>query len=546
MKKYIKILIGIFICTSISTNILSQNLTLVGDAKVSLIGEGMIFSSPSVRLLDNSTIISAESVTLTKASFIEVLSPNAILKTKILENGEVASLAIGIESKTVLKFKSGAHSSYFSIGMSQSEEENGLPFKWKISAESFDQISNTGIDFFWDKSVEPTNFSLKALVKKENTDWDLLLDQKVGESTVSLSDFSDFEQGGSVFTVKNFVRDLDEDEVPDIREIQTSTDLLDPSDYLDSDSDGVPDYVEDIQNTEKNNPISFLDTNEDKVPDYLAHRSPFSFLDLRDVAITWGNMNFLPLFQDSVLTMLGSGRLMKLPVSWDGSKVDVFARGSYPASGKLSFPRGVFNAYGKNPETNGIVLPKPAPTDILLSNNRFDAPNGPFEISIGRISTVDPADNIHWPGLPYGLEDNIYFKVENDMLVWRGEDPAAGRDNFKVVIRVTDRDLNTVDKLFEIKRVRPTIAELEVFNTFSPDEDGLNDTWGVPNLRYYQGVRIQIFDRGGERVFYTENPDIKWDGVFNNQPAPIGTYYWTIEVRETGEVRKGMLNLFRK
>ena len=545
MRQFIVCLLLVGVILGSGPGLSAQDLSLSDDVVLFLNPKGLLVSTGSFKLNGTSQVHGVEALRLTASDFIQLENANVRLKTGRLESGKSIQIPVGIQSKTLLTLQSQESSTIFQVGMDQNSDQEALPYVWIIEALS-EREPMVGIEFSWEKALEPTNFSLKALVKKENTDWDLLLDQKVGESTVSLSDFSDFEQGGSVFTVKNFVRDLDEDEVPDIREIQTSTDLLDPSDYLDSDSDGVPDYVEDIQNTEKNNPISFLDTNEDNVPDYLAHRSPFSFLDLRDVAITWGNMNFLPLFQDSVLTMLGSGRLMKLPVSWDGSKVDVFARGSYPASGKLSFPRGVFNAYGKNPETNGIVLPKPAPTDILLSNNRFDAPSGPFEISIGRISTVDPADNIHWPGLPYGLEDNIYFKVENDMLVWRGEDPAAGRDNFKVVIRVTDRDLNTVDKLFEIKRVRPTIAELEVFNTFSPDEDGLNDTWGVPSLRYFQGVRIQIFDRGGERVFYTENPDIKWDGIFNNQPAPIGTYHWTIEVRETGKVRRGRLNLFRK
>jgi gliding motility-associated-like protein len=59
-------------------------------------------------------------------------------------------------------------------------------------------------------------------------------------------------------------------------------------------------------------------------------------------------------------------------------------------------------------------------------------------------------------------------------------------------------------------------------------------------------VRIQVFDRGGDRLFYTENPDIRWDGTHKGKELPIGTYYWTIEVGETGEVRKGMLNLLRK
>ncbi|MCH7407700.1 T9SS type B sorting domain-containing protein, partial [Belliella aquatica] len=86
----------------------------------------------------------------------------------------------------------------------------------------------------------------------------------------------------------------------------------------------------------------------------------------------------------------------------------------------------------------------------------------------------------------------------------------------------------------------------EIFNSFTPDGDNVNDTWGIKELRFYKGVRIQIFERSGKRLFYTENPDVRWDGTFNSTDMPTGTYYWTVEVGETGEVRKGMLNLIRK
>jgi gliding motility-associated-like protein len=87
---------------------------------------------------------------------------------------------------------------------------------------------------------------------------------------------------------------------------------------------------------------------------------------------------------------------------------------------------------------------------------------------------------------------------------------------------------------------------LTITNAYTPNGDGANDAWGVPELRFYQGVRIQIFDRGGNRVFYSENPDQRWDGTFEGKEMSIGTYYWIIEILETGEMRRGMLNLIRK
>jgi gliding motility-associated-like protein len=90
------------------------------------------------------------------------------------------------------------------------------------------------------------------------------------------------------------------------------------------------------------------------------------------------------------------------------------------------------------------------------------------------------------------------------------------------------------------------VKDIEIYNSFTPNGDGFNETWGVPELRGYRDVKIQVFERSGERVFFTTDPDQRWDGTFAGKVLPVGTYYWVVEVKETGETRKGMLNLFRK
>jgi gliding motility-associated-like protein len=87
--------------------------------------------------------------------------------------------------------------------------------------------------------------------------------------------------------------------------------------------------------------------------------------------------------------------------------------------------------------------------------------------------------------------------------------------------------------------------ELEIYNTFTPNADGINDDWGVPGIRFYRGARIHVYD-GGMRLFYTEDSKIRWDGTHKGKAMPVGSYYWIIEVDETGEQRKGIVNLLIK
>ncbi|HSF53213.1 MAG TPA: gliding motility-associated C-terminal domain-containing protein, partial [Algoriphagus sp.] len=90
------------------------------------------------------------------------------------------------------------------------------------------------------------------------------------------------------------------------------------------------------------------------------------------------------------------------------------------------------------------------------------------------------------------------------------------------------------------------INEIEVFNSFTPDHDGINDTWGVPELGKSEGASIQIFERTGSLIYSTENPEGRWDGTFNGNEVPEGTYFWVLNLETTGETRKGFLNLLRK
>jgi gliding motility-associated-like protein len=156
-------------------------------------------------------------------------------------------------------------------------------------------------------------------------------------------------------------------------------------------------------------------------------------------------------------------------------------------------------------------------------------------------------DNIHEITLINGSRDNTYFEIRNgNKLYWVSPDPAAGKKEFFVNFLILDRDGNTLEFLEKLTRHRKSITEIFVGNTITPGTDGFNDGWGVPDLMYYEGVRLQIFDRGGIRLFTTLDPKVKWDGTVNGKDAPVGTYYWIIQVTETGETRKGLVYVMQK
>ena len=346
--------------------------------------------------------------------------------------------------------------------------------------------------------------------------------------------------------IEDLTLDTDGDEVPDYIEIRENNDLKDPGKYLDTDGDLVPDYIELRDGTDEKNSKSFKDTDLDGVPDYVQVRSIRSST-LEEVVLTWGLANHLSKLPAKVDVKIYSGENKSLEVVWDKTEtVNILKRGTYELTGTIAVPKGYFNAYNIKGKVRVIVLPKPAPRDVTITNNTFVGSTTQFFISVGDFVVNDPVDNIHVVSLLGDGYDNKYFEIKSNILFWSSAERAAGKTSFSIVIRVTDRDGNTLDKFFTITRTRKDFNSLTITNAYSPNGDGANDAWGVPELRFYEGVRIQIFNSGGSRLFYTENPDIRWDGAYNGKEMPVGTYYWVIEVIETGEMRRGILNLIRK
>jgi gliding motility-associated-like protein len=340
--------------------------------------------------------------------------------------------------------------------------------------------------------------------------------------------------------------DRDGDGVSDYQEYLEGTDPRDPSDYKDSDGDGVPDQVEIKEGSNPNSASSFKDSDGDGVADYIQIRS-FREGTPTDLVVLWGDSNFASKLSNRVLMRTSRNELVSVQVTWDDlSGVKPLARGTYLAKGTVVVPKGYFNPYKIKGLERVIVLPKAAPLDVTLTNSSFVGSTSTYFISVGDFAVTDPVDKVHVVSLNGPGYDNKYFEIKNNILFWSSADLAAGKTKFSIIVRVTDRDGNTLDKFFEISRSRPSVSDITIYNSFSPNGDGINDTWGIEAARFYSGTKLQIFDRGGVRIFNSEDPTQRWDGTYQGKELPIGTYYWILEVGETGEMRRGVLNVLKK
>lgn len=66
-------------------------------------------------------------------------------------------------------------------------------------------------------------------------------------------------------------------------------------------------------------------------------------------------------------------------------------------------------------------------------------------------------------------------------------------------------------------------------NIFTPNNDGINDTWVIQHLDRYPGCRVRVFNRYGQKVYESAGYAVPWNGTMNGQALPFGTYYYVIE-----------------
>lgn len=88
--------------------------------------------------------------------------------------------------------------------------------------------------------------------------------------------------------------------------------------------------------------------------------------------------------------------------------------------------------------------------------------------------------------------------------------------------------------------------DLLVYNSFTPDGDGINDFLEFEKLEFYPNAKLEIYNRWGDRVFESVGYSQPWDGTWNGNPLPVGSYYYIIDLQDGSEKQSGFINLIRR
>lgn len=89
-----------------------------------------------------------------------------------------------------------------------------------------------------------------------------------------------------------------------------------------------------------------------------------------------------------------------------------------------------------------------------------------------------------------------------------------------------------------------TFYILDYPKSFTPNNDGYNDTWRIPFMSTRPAISVMIFDRFGQLITGFTGASTGWDGTLNGSALPAADYWFAITL-ENGDVVKGHFSLIR-
>ena len=108
----------------------------------------------------------------------------------------------------------------------------------------------------------------------------------------------------------------------------------------------------------------------------------------------------------------------------------------------------------------------------------------------------------------------------------------AGTKTIRLTATLTDTSGQQTKLISDFFRITISESKLEFPNAFSPNGDGINDTYKAKEG--YQSIvefEATIYNRWGQKIYSWNDPSGEWDGTFNGKPVKEGTYFVYVKAK---------------
>ena len=238
-------------------------------------------------------------------------------------------------------------------------------------------------------------------------------------------------------------------------------------------------------------------------------------------------------------------------INFDFSVVDADCYGSADGEIDLSVFGGTpayqyFWSNGQTSENISNLLANTYNVVIKDANNcmvegsvKVDQPeNIETYIYISEVSCKDNNDGF--------IELTVKGGVPGYSYLWSNNNTSSGIYDLlpgEYVVEITDNN-----SCIKIDTIYVNFVNIECISpptVFTPDGDGINDTWVLDKLDIYPNAVVQIYNKTGRLLYETKGAYTPWNGMNNGNSLPSATYYYIIDLKNNSPAYTGTITILK-
>ncbi len=195
--------------------------------------------------------------------------------------------------------------------------------------------------------------------------------------------------------------------------------------------------------------------------------------------------------------------------------------------------------------------------DIIMSGGEDD--NYLFEYASGVLTIIKADQFISFEAIPSGLRTtqeqplnatstsglNVEFDIQTPETgeIFNHSLTVLKEGVITVVARQSgDQNWKPASDVIQTLTAMPSFDNIR--SLFTPNQDGMNDYWYIPDIENYGRVKVKIYNRFGKMVYSSTSYENDWDGTWEGRELPSASYYYVIDSAKRGIIT-GTVNILR-
>lgn len=191
---------------------------------------------------------------------------------------------------------------------------------------------------------------------------------------------------------------------------------------------------------------------------------------------------------------------------------------------------------------NAAVVTQPGNYWVVVTENHGSLvcdSKKDFSIFLSNPPTITSIEEVDWTDVDNSITINVsgigVYEYSIDGVHYQDENKFTGLK--PGIYQIFARDKNGCGV------AKDTALLLNYSKFFTPNGDGINDTWYIKFSQFEEEFDVKIFNRDGKLIIGMNGKDA-WDGTYNGRMMPSDDY-WFYVTRKDGKIHKGHFAMVR-